>query len=162
MFVFRKGACGVGVTSFGAILFEEGMQPEAFGAVAPQGLVDMWKTRDDQDQVIGQAEFNPLIVARLTWSGRMTGRRVIYFIDNDSARMASIKSYSPAKPSLEIVMSCVEWDGLNNSTAWYARVPTESNIADAPSRMDRTFCNSIRGRTLSPVLPNGWVPTDVL
>ena len=90
----------------------------------------------------------------------MTGHKVIYIVDSDSARMASMESHSPAKPFLDIVMSCVEWDGRNNPTARYARVPTESNIADVASRMDRKLCKTIKGMIVQPVLPNGRVPTD--
>ena len=65
----------------------------------------------------------------------MKGRRVIYFVDNDSARMALIKSYSPVLYPLRIIEQCAQWDCRNNSTAWVARVPTEANCADGPSRM---------------------------
>ena len=161
LLLFSDGACEAR-TSIGAVLLEDGVQPEAFGAVVSSSLVKQWATKVGQEQVVGQAELYPLWVSRLTWGERMKGRKVIYFIDNDSARMALIKSYSPVKPSLDIIMGCVEWDGSNNSTAWYARVPTESNIADAPSRMDRCFCEQIGAKIVAPIFPKGEVFTDVL
>ena len=63
------------------------------------------------------------------------GQRVVYFIDNDSARGAAIRSYSLVLPSLEILMACIKWDFDYGSIPWYARVPTSCNAADDPSRL---------------------------
>ena len=89
----------------------------------------------DQTQVIGQAEILPVLVARWTWSKDLAGKRVLYFIDNESARLALVKAYSPVLPSLRLVLASLKWDQENDSQAWYARVPTFSNVADGPSRM---------------------------
>jgi hypothetical protein len=32
-------------------------------------------------------------------------------------------------------MSCLEWDRSQNSLAWFARIQSESNPADGPSRL---------------------------
>ena len=109
-----------------------------------------------QKQVIGQAELFPVLIARLTWQHRIAGKRVYYFIDNESARLALVKSYSPCLPSLKIVMECLAWDQDSFSSPWYARVPTHSNIADAPSRM--TTSTELRDMKAVCVVPR--VPTE--
>ena len=109
-----------------------------------------------QKQVIGQAEIFPVLVARLTWKSRIAGRRVYYFIDNESARLALVKSYSPCLPSLKILMSCLAWDQEFQSSPWYARVPTYSNLADAPSRM--TSSPELEAMMAVSVVPK--VPTE--
>ena len=110
----------------------------------------------DQKQVIGQAELFPLLVARLTWSERLRGRSVIFFIDNESARIAAIKSYSPVLPSLRILMQCIGIDFELGISPWHARVPTCCNIADGPSRLDFSMAISLVGaRVVPPVFPVG-------
>ncbi len=47
-------------------------------------------------------------------------------------------------------MSCLRWDCENKSDARYARVPTASNVADGPSRMDPTNVVSVLGGTVVP------------
>eukprot|EP00973_Karenia_brevis_P037259 5136849-Karenia_brevis.AAC.1 len=104
-----------------------------FGATIREDLVDQWRTREKQEQVIGQAELFPLLVARLTLAEYLKEARVIYFLDNEAARLGAIKAYSPVWPSLKIISSLWQWDLENESVPWYARVPTEANIADNPS-----------------------------
>ena len=152
--ILTDGACEP-VVSIGGVIID-GDFIECFGAVLAESTISAWRTRRDQTQVIGQAELYPTLVARLTWSERMANRKVIYFIDNDSARLALIKSYSPVLPSLEIVLSCIRWDFTNGSVPWYSRVPTASNLSDGPSRMDleiikKSFC----ARVVQPTLPEG-------
>jgi len=157
LIVFVDGACeGDGVTSIGGVLID-GERAECFGAVLPPRLVDQWKSRESQWQVIGQAELFPLLVARLTWKETLRHRRVIYFIDNDSARQAAVRSYSPVAASLKIIMSLVLFDFEEVSLPWYSRVPTEVNVADQPSRMKYEGFVAARGATVvSPRFPDGW------
>ena len=120
-----------------------------------------WKTKEDQRQVIGQAELFPLLVARLTWQKILTGRRVIYFLDNESARISMVRAYSPVLCSLHIVMSCLKWDYDAESVGWYARVPTASNPGDAPSRMEVPRIGR-DVRVVDPIFPKGHTPHDIL
>eukprot|EP00973_Karenia_brevis_P040752 5640106-Karenia_brevis.AAC.1 len=66
-----------------------------FGATIREDLVAQWRTKEKQEQVIGQAELFPLLIARLTWAKYLKGSRVIYFLDNEAARLGAIKAYSP-------------------------------------------------------------------
>ena len=126
-------------------------------------VIREWATKVDQTQVIGQAEIFPVLVARLTWGPRLASKRVLYFIDNDSARLALIKSYSPILESLKIIEKCAAWDCTHNSTAWYARVPTEANCADGPSRMEMGVVEEYGAEIIQPMFPDrrSWA-TDVL
>ena len=128
-----------------------------------QQVIDSWKSRDDQLQVIGQAEVFPVLVSRLTWGTRLRGRNVIYFVDNESARLALIKMYSPVLPTLDILMQITAWDFANQSHPWYSRVPTYSNIGDDPSRMCAKFLKEHLGAiVVEPVWPPGVSPIAVL
>ena len=127
------------------------------------GSIEGWKTRDGQTQVIGQAEVFPVLVARLTWAKHLVNRRVIYFIDNESARLALIKGYSPVLPTLDILMEVLGWDFDKQSFPWYSRVPTASNIGDGPSRMSLDgFPEGGRPQVVAPVFPVGYEASVVL
>jgi len=155
--VFVDGACDEDEgASVGGVLID-GERIECFGATLPSHLVAQWKSKEDQWQVIGQAEIFPLLVARLTWAAALRERRVLYFIDNDSARQAAIRSYSPVASSLKILMQMVEFDFVESSLPWYTRVPTEVNIADEPSRMKYAgFVEGMNAKIVSPKFPDGW------
>ena len=160
--VFVDGACEA-ETSVGGVLLEEGRPALCFGAVVGTETSDSWKTRSTQTQVIGQAELFPLIVARLTWKERLANRRVIYFIDNESARIAMIRAYSPVLASLKLIMQCVCWDLDNSSTAWYARVPTACNPADGPSRMTMAdLPAALNAVAVRPIFPEDAAHVRVL
>jgi hypothetical protein len=161
--VFIDGACEPEGTSIGGIIFAPGRVPEAFGAVLDSATVESWKTSAEQTQVIGQAEICPLVVARFTWARYLEGKRVIYFIDNDSARLACIKSYSPVLASLNLIMQGLSWDARFESSAWYGRVPTASNPADDPSRMDSKVVKELfRAKIVTPIFPPGVRASDIL
>ena len=133
--IFTDGACE-DCTSVGGMLYDPNDECiECFGAVVHQSLIDTWKTKVDQTQVIGQAEIFPVLVAKLTWQKRLANRKVLYFIDNEAARLGLVKAYSPVLPSLKIIMQCTAFDFNNSSHSWYARVPTAANASDEPSRM---------------------------
>jgi len=160
--VFIDGACEDRV-SIGGVLFCPGRAVEYFGAVVPEGISKSWKSSEMQTQVIGQAELFPALVARLTWGSALENRRVIFFIDNESARIALARAYSPVLPSLNLVMQCLWWDFEHRVHAWYARVPTDCNIADGPSRMDPEEVRRLWGaRAVRPVFPEGAGPMEVL
>ena len=160
--VLTDGACEPEHTSIGGVLVCDGVV-EVFGAVVPTELVNSWKTRDDQEQVIGQAELFPLLISRLTWSKYLSGRRVIYFVDNESARLAMIKAYSPVGASLDLICKALQWDNAHDSYPWFARVPTASNISDSPSRMRLSQeLIELGAKVVAPVFPEGYAADSVL
>ena len=160
--VFTDGACE-DTTSIGGVLFLPGCVPEVFGCTLREADIDEWRSKTDQKQVIGQAEIFPVLVAKLTWAEKLAGRRVIYFVDNESAKIALIRAYSPILASLKLALECAAWDFQNDCSSWYARVPTICNIADAPSRMELSdFLRELRAIVVRPVFPSGMLPADVL
>ena len=159
--VYTDGACEESGTTIGGVLYVPGQAPQCFGAKLSEATIASWRTKLDQTQVIGQAEIFPLLVARLTWSKYLAGRRVIYFIDNESARIGLVRAYSPVLPSLSIILSCLRWDYDNCSQGWYARVPSYLNTSDGPSRLVRPAEES-GIVTVAPIFPVGHLPELVL
>ena len=62
--------------------------------------------------------------------------RVIYFIDNDGVKEAVVKGTTDSLACKKILRECMVQDSKNHSMSWYARIPSPSNIADGPSRLD--------------------------
>jgi len=151
------------VVLIGGVMISPGGQRQFSRAVVSEEIAESWKSSKHQLQVIGQAELFPLIVARLTWPEFLSSSRVIYFIDNESARIAAIKAYSPVLASLNIIVECIGWDYSHGSSPWYARVPTCANIADGPSRMcGKEVRALLNASCVVPVFPFGHVPAMVL
>lgn len=154
--IFTDGACEPEGTTIGGVLLVQGEQTQAFGAKLTSEAVDLLVSKSGQTQVIGQAEILPILVAKTVWADQIRNKKVVYFIDNDSARLALIKGYSPVLASLRIIMSCAYYDAKLRTSPWYARVPTKSNIADEPSRMGKTELTRLNARIVRPFLDDGF------
>ena len=61
---------------------------------------------------------------------------MVWWLDQDAARQALAKGYSPVLVSASIVDEVSLKLSWLNCYSWYARVPTASNPADAASRLD--------------------------
>ena len=111
---------------------------EAFGAEVPRFFVEAVSASTGSLRIIAQLELLPVLLAIWAWPASLlpAGRRVIVFIDNDSARFALIRGYSPVPASRALVETT--WQELARAQAapWFERVPSTGNPADAPSRCD--------------------------
>ena len=150
--IWTDGACEPDGTTIGGVMIRVGEQPQAFGARLTAKAAQRLATKTGQTQVIGQAELLPILVAKTIWEKHIRNKKVIYFVDNDSARLAMIKGYSPVITSLEIIMACSYKDAMCRSVSWYARVPTKSNIADEPSRMRKADLMRMGAKIVKPFL----------
>ena len=109
---------------------------ECFGARVPDEVARSWGRRLGDEQVIGQAELAPMVLAARLWRDLLRGRHVLFFVDNDSAKDAAVRGYSPSLPSALLVGAL--WQALAEVAAvpWFDRVPGPSNLADGPSRLN--------------------------
>ena len=144
------------IASCGAVPFgPSGEPPLFFGARVGDSLLNRW-AREGSRQVIGQAEILPVILAKWTWGRLIAGSPILVFIDNDSARFGLVTGTSPSKCSAELLSASARADCMLNCYQWVARVPSWSNIADAPSRLDFEYLEGIRGSCRSALaLPDG-------
>ena len=69
--------------------------------------------------------------------------------DNDSARFSLIRASGSGLVASSFLGKYLSWEAENNVATWFARVPTEANIADFPSSFqkvdilrDDLSCNS--------------------
>jgi hypothetical protein len=108
---------------------------EAFGTEVPRRFREAW-LQGSSTQVIGQAELFPVFVSMVTWAEKLRKRHVLVFLDQDAARQALVKAYSPSRPSAEIISAVFQEVEALEIYPWFSRVPTLSNAADAASRLD--------------------------
>jgi hypothetical protein len=106
-----------------------------FGDHIPTAFVEFWK-RSGKRQVISQAEIFPVLVAKETWGHILENRSVLWFLDNDSARLALVRNFSPVLDNFCLLQLNAQLDMLVQARHWYARVPSKSNPSDDASRLD--------------------------
>ena len=138
LLLFTDGFCdqeeGHVRAGYGGILIDPASEfAEAFGELIPDSLVDSWRALGGYDQVVAQAEILPTIVARMLWQRQLSGdpgRRIVNFIDNDSARYGLLKGYSPTRSSAFLLGEFWRLEEKLQVCSWFERVPTKSNCAD--------------------------------
>ena len=79
-----------------------------------------------------------MLIASLAWGHHFTCAQVVYYIDNESARMAYIRGTGETVRASLLVQSFVENEAAQQHRVWFGRVPSHSNPADAPSRLDHS------------------------
>ena len=110
-----------------------------FAANLKDDLVDDIN-KSQRKTIIFELELFAILCAVVGWKQFITNSAVVVYTDNDAVRDCLIScntSSSNARPILDMYLK-VEFQSPFN--AWMSRVPTDSNIADAPSRGD---CESL-------------------
>eukprot|EP00439_Symbiodinium_sp_Y106_P085882 s148_g30.t1 len=83
------------MVTHGAVIIDVASQTrEFFGDHIPAHLVQQWRNTG-RSQLIFFAELYPILIARRTWAKVLRNRRVLIFIDNEAAKAALIRNYSP-------------------------------------------------------------------
>jgi hypothetical protein len=108
---------------------------EYFSLVIQPELIVEWR-QTGQVQIITQAEVYPVWISRSVWGHRLKCRRVVFFVDNNGAKDALVKGYMDSISGDPMLQSILVLEYEQPSYNWYARVPSPSNIADDPSRLD--------------------------
>ena len=109
--------------------------PRYFGIAVERDLVLLWMDALSTGTVIGQGELLLVVLAKSTWSALLRNSHAIFWIDNDSARHCLIRGSGKAESSDVLVGTSCSMDAKLDCLAWYERVPSPSNVADAGSRL---------------------------
>ena len=88
---------------------------------------------------IHELEVLPVLVACQLWGRRYEGALVVYYIDNESARMAFIRGSGDTPFSSCIISDFVDVESQLQHRSWFGRCPSASNPADGASRLDLTW-----------------------
>ena len=130
--VFTDAAAEQQAASYGILIIDR-LNRFVAGASIPQPLVNMW-LKEVGTQVICQAELYPILLAKYVWLKQFSGRRILFFIDNDPARFGLIKTNSESAMSHKLIKEYYLLEAVEPSVSWFARVASQSNPADMPSR----------------------------
>ena len=136
--LFTDGACEGeerNVGSIGAVLFNpHGKCVLTFGALVPSQIMRF--LGEQSLNPIYELEFMPVLVAFQLWSGLWTSSAVVCYLDNDAARSAFIRAYGATSHANTLISAFLEKELECQGKLWVGRVPTSSNIADAPSCLE--------------------------
>ena len=96
--------------------------------------------RTQKDTIIYELELLAACVALELWAPHLSSSYPVHYGDNDSVRFALIRGVAQGIVAENIMQFHLEVEVSFNSNIWFARVPTEANIADLPSRaLDHSF-----------------------
>ena len=160
--LFLDGACTergsdhewAGTSIGGVLVYPDGTVRECFGEVLPhEGLREWGKA--DQQQYIFEAEVMPYAVSLMLWKETLRGKCIFAFIDNEGARAAWISGFANTKASQHMLHVGTSVEAALSIHPYFARVPTHSNLGDAPSRGKFQIIEKLGGR-------RSHVPADVI
>ena len=116
-----------------------------------QELLDHWG-RHGSKQLIAYLELWPVLVWLHYYGCQFSGRRAIFYIDNNAVRDALIKGSSPNIDMFVMLALCSLQVSRFSFHAWYTRIASASNPADAPSRDEAASMASRLGARLGQPL----------
>eukprot|EP00438_Fugacium_kawagutii_P036418 Skav228951 [mRNA] locus=scaffold2816:14273:15415:- [translate_table: standard] len=138
LIVFTDGACegeSSKTGSIGGTLYGGSASPlRFFSSEVPKIVMDMFL--EESRNPIYLVEMLACYVAMKLWGPDSLGRYVVMYVDNEASRGAFIKGYSSTKLGNVLVQLTVTSEDDFQWKTWYGRVPTSSNPADPPSRLD--------------------------
>ena len=131
--IFTDGSSEGDAHWIGGVFFSTAFsKPKFFASKVHPRAVSEWSR--DMKHIIGPVELYAVIAARLHWHQFISGQCIVYYVDNYPVLDALIKGTSTAVTFRDL-LACYERKELHGySWAWFSRVPSESNCADAPSR----------------------------
>ena len=130
--IFTDGAWESGVATAGAIVVD-GSERLACDILVPDALVAHWLEHAG-DQVICQIELWALLALKWHFRQKFMERRIISWIDNESARICAIKANSPSRTMKALTRALADIETLWPHFQWIERVCSFSNPGDLPSR----------------------------
>lgn len=89
---------------------------------------------EEQEQAIGELEAFAALIALHLWGALLGSRHLVRFLDNEGSRLLILKGCSSNATLTKIAHEISLLEEERCILAWYARVPTEANVSDSPSR----------------------------
>ena len=135
--IFTDGACEPSGDGFdtgvgGVIFIPKTKEIRVFGCKVPPRLVAQWS--EGRKHIIGQVELYAVVLARTLWSDYVDSERCIFFVDHSGVLSACINSNSIDASWRSLLLHLEAADEARPCLPWFHRVPSQSNIADPPSR----------------------------
>lgn len=134
--IFTDGSWKNNIAGIGAVLLDEfsGTRLVVQDKVQDDLLV-LWKDLVGE-HLICQMELLTMVLARWQWKHELHNRRVLLFVDNNSARGGVVKGRSNSPTMDDLIKAFFSIQVHLPSFWWIERVPSKSNPADEPSRFE--------------------------
>lgn len=145
--IFTDGSCegtdlvsgGVG----GVLVNEWGYASHFFSGMVPRDIMET--LLQFSTHPIFELELLPVLISICIWKRFISYKHCVIYLDNEAAQGALIKASSDSPLGASIVGAFTDLEMDTQLKVWIARVPTSSNIADGPSRME---CDDLIARNL--------------
>ena len=98
-------------------------------------FLDLWRDLVG-DQLICQIKLFAMVPVRWEWQLELSNRRVLLFVDNNSARSGVVKGRSDSPTMDDSIKAFHSIEVHLPSFWWVERVPNKSNPGDEPSRFE--------------------------
>ena len=138
--VFTDGACSPERRegSVGGLVIDPlGNCRAFFSGQVPADLTDL--LFKESANPIHELEVLPVVVACMEWGTLFSSALVVYYIDNESARMAFIRGSGETHVASILISEFVEQESACQHKTWFGRCPSSSNPADGASRLDLSW-----------------------
>ena len=137
--IFTDGACegpeDLKTGSVGGVLINpDGAITSFFGGEVPEDLMRL--LRMGSKNPIYELEVMPVYISLHMWSSHVAFSQVCWYLDNEAARSACIKAYEATLVADGLMLDFTRLELDHQIKSWFGRVPSSSNIADAPSRCE--------------------------
>lgn len=124
-----KKTGGVG----GVLISPYGSCHSFFGDVVPNIIME--RLCETSLNPIYELEVCPVLIAVNLWGVELVHSQSVFYLDNDAARSAYIKGVGSTHYASLMVDRFVQCELELQIKSWFSRVPSYSNVADAPSRL---------------------------
>ena len=134
LILFTDGSLENGRATIGMVLLNV-VQSRAWWASSevPSSWMSTWR-EFGVEHPICEVELLALVCALSLWSSELYRQRSLVFVDNNASLDAVIRNKSSSSAMRQLLCTFAELDSRVQWLAWYGRVPSHSNVADAPSR----------------------------
>ncbi len=129
----QNSQCG----GLGGVLFDDEANVCSWFGIEVSRLSSVILGAESKQSLIYELELAASITAVRLWGSDATKNLHVCYGDNDSVRFSLIRASGTRDVASSFMASFLEWEGERNCVTWFARVPTEANIGDYPSRFQR-------------------------
>ena len=131
------------LAGLGGVAYERNAVPLGFFSHSLDASVVEQIKQPGQENVIAELEALALMAGVKVWLPGLVDIQVVLFCDNDSVLASLIKLGSKNDFVCAIASLLADFEAGSRISLWFERVPSASNPADAPSRLDANCLRDI-------------------
>jgi hypothetical protein len=117
----------------GVLCSSDGAIVSWFGESLDQGFCSRFRAVG-QTQIIGELEAFAVLAALQCWKHTISSKHLVVFVVNEGSKYAILRGHSKNQALSKIGPRIAETEDAATVFCWFARVPSEANPSDKPSR----------------------------